>query len=183
MNIGQALPLDPKGFLLGSCSPSSGSYNTLQFQSGLLDCRFMRMVTSNIISYMNVLTYQPTQSGFYQTPFTQAIVCTYTKNSQPPAPPVCSSWGSPINIAATVKQQFHLPLMVYMEECVAASTPELSPSSQTYPLIANHGWELLDNPGQSSVCSCCTSNCNMRKRRDTGNAISRCCKCTGSCGV
>ncbi|XP_058888671.1 zona pellucida sperm-binding protein 3-like, partial [Acipenser ruthenus] len=28
-------------------------------------------------------------------------------------------------------------------------------------------WELLDNPGRSSVCSCCTSNCNLRKRRDT----------------
>ncbi|KAK6477914.1 zona pellucida sperm-binding protein 3-like [Huso huso] len=265
LNIGQALPLDPKGFLLGSCSPSTGSYNTVQFQSGLLDCRFMRMVTSNIISYMNVLTYQPTQSGFYQTPFTQAIVCTYTKLSgwTPPvynpalgdasgfgkleftmgfmneefsAPRTSSLFflGSPINIAAAVKQQFHMPLMVYVEECVAASTPQLSPSSQTYPLIANHGcfvdgqaassrflprvqtseirlvvqafkftqlntdvyihcqllawdpaqlsnptkkacsfnqrsrsWELLDNPGQSSVCSCCTSNCNKRKRRDT----------------
>ncbi|MGH0175199.1 UNVERIFIED_CONTAM: hypothetical protein FKN15_001348 [Acipenser sinensis] len=29
-------------------------------------------------------------------------------------------------------------------------------------------WELLDNPGRSSVCSCCTSNCNLRKRRDIG---------------
>ncbi|MGH0165726.1 UNVERIFIED_CONTAM: hypothetical protein FKN15_049515 [Acipenser sinensis] len=180
LNIGQALPLDPKGFLLGSCSLSSGSYNTLQFQSGLLDCRFMRMVTSNIISYMNVLTYQPTQSGFYQTPFTQAIVCTYTKLSgwTPPvynpalgdasgfgkleftmgimneefsAPRTSSLFflGSPINIAAAVKQQFHMPLMVYMEECVSASTPELSPSSQTYPLIANHGC-FVDSQAASS---------------------------------
>ncbi|XP_041099964.1 zona pellucida sperm-binding protein 3-like [Polyodon spathula] len=265
LNIGQALPLDPKGFLLGSCSPSTSSYNTVQFQSGLLDCSFIRMVTTNVTSYMNVLKYQPTQNGFYQTPFTQAIVCTYTKPAgwTPPvynpalgdasgfgkleftmgimndgfsAPRTSSLFflGSPIFIAAAVKQQFHMPLMVYIEECVAASTPELSPSSQTYPLIANHGcfvdgqaansrflprvqtseirlvvqafkftqlntdvyihcrllawdpaqlndptkkacsfnqrtrrWELLDNPGQSSVCSCCTSSCNMRKRRHT----------------
>ncbi|KAK6483377.1 zona pellucida sperm-binding protein 3-like [Huso huso] len=262
-----ALPLDPSGLLLGTCPPSSSSAgnNMVVFQYGLLDCRFMRMVTANVTSYMNVLTYKPTQRGFYQTPFNQAIVCTYTKPAgwTPPvynpalgdaygfgkleftmgimnddfsAPRTSSLFflGSPINIAAAVKQQFHMPLMVYMEECVAASTPELSPSSQTYPLIANHGcfvdgqagnsrflprvqtseiclvvqafrftqlntdvyihcrllawdpaqlndptkkacsfnqrtrsWELLDNPGRSSLCSCCTSNCNLRKRRDT----------------
>ncbi|XP_058851619.1 zona pellucida sperm-binding protein 3-like [Acipenser ruthenus] len=223
------------------------------------------VVTANVTSYMNVLTYKPTQRDFYQTPFNQAVVCTYTKPAgwTPPvynpalgdasgfgkleftmgimnddfsAPRTSSLFflGSPINIAAAVKQQFHMPLMVYMEECVAASTPELSPSSQTYPLITNHGcfvdgqagnsrflprvqtseirlvvqafrftqlntdvyihcrllawdpaqlndptkkacsfnqrtrsWELLDNPGRSSVCRCCTSNCNLRKRRDT----------------
>ncbi|MGH0159406.1 UNVERIFIED_CONTAM: hypothetical protein FKN15_037038 [Acipenser sinensis] len=262
-----ALPLDPGGLLLGSCPPSSSSAgnNMVVFQYGLLDCRFMRMVTANVTSYMNVLTYKPTQRGFYQTPFNQAIVCTYTKPAgwTPPvynpalgdasgfgkleftmgimnddfsAPRTSSLFflGSPINIAAAVKQQFHMPLMVYMEECVAASTPELIPSSQTYSLITNHGcfvdgragnsrflprvqtseirlvvqafkftqlntdvyihcrllawdpaqlndptkkacsfnqrtrsWELLDNPGRSSVCSCCTSNCNLRKRRDT----------------
>ncbi|XP_058851617.1 zona pellucida sperm-binding protein 3-like [Acipenser ruthenus] len=243
------------GLLLGPCPPSSSSAgnNMVVFQYGLLDCRFMRMVTANVTSYMNVLTYKPTQRGFYQTPFNQAIVCTYTKPAgwTPPvynpalgdasgfgkleftmgimnAPRTSSMFflGSPINIAAAVKQQFHMSLMVYMEECVAASTPELSPSSQTYPLITNHGfvprvqtseihlvvqafrftqlntdvyihchllawdpaqlndptkkalslgcvlllcssWELLDNPGRSSVCNCCTSNCNLRKRRNT----------------
>ncbi|XP_041084662.1 zona pellucida sperm-binding protein 3-like, partial [Polyodon spathula] len=262
-----ALPLDPSGLLLGTCPPSSSSAgnNMVVFQYGLLDCRFMRMVTANLTSYMNVLTYKPTQGGFYQTPFNQAIVCTYTRPAgwTPPvynpalgdasgfgklefsmgimnddfsAPRTSSLFflGSPIFIAAAVKQQFHMPLMVYMEACVAASTPELSPSSQTYPLITNHGcfvdgqtgnsrflprvqtseirlvvqafkftqrntdvyihcwllawdpaqlgdptkkacsfnqrtrsWELLDNPGRSSVCSCCTSNCSLRKRRDT----------------
>ncbi|XP_041083331.1 zona pellucida sperm-binding protein 3-like isoform X2 [Polyodon spathula] len=225
----------------------------------------LAQVTTNLTSYMNVLTYKPTQGGFYQTSFSQAIVCTYTRPAgwTPPvynpalgdaagfgkleftmgimnddfsAPRTSSLFflGSPINIAAAVKQQFHMPLMVYMEACVAASTPELSPSSQTYPLITNHGcfvdgqtgnsrflprvqtseirlvvqafkftqwntdvyihcrllawdpaqlsdptkkacsfnqrtrsWELLDNPGRSSVCSCCTSNCSLRKRRDT----------------
>ncbi|XP_041084379.1 zona pellucida sperm-binding protein 3-like isoform X2 [Polyodon spathula] len=63
--------------------------------------------------------------------------------------------GSPINIAAAVKQQFHMPLMVYMEACVAASTPELSPSSQTYPLITNHGlcW-ILYRPTSPSQRMC-----------------------------
>ncbi|MGH0147610.1 UNVERIFIED_CONTAM: hypothetical protein FKN15_013639 [Acipenser sinensis] len=167
-----ALPLDPSGLLLGSCPPSSSSAgnNMVVFQYGLLDCRFMRMVTANVTSYLNVLTYKPTQRGFYQTPFNQAIVCTYTKPAgwTPPvynpalgdaygfgkleftmgimnddfsAPRSSSLFflGSPINIVAAVKQQFHMPLIVYMEECVAASTAELSPSSQTYSLITNHG--------------------------------------------
>ncbi|KAK1146125.1 zona pellucida sperm-binding protein 3-like [Acipenser oxyrinchus oxyrinchus] len=177
-----ALPLDPSGLLLGTCPPSSSSAgnNMVVFQYGLLDCRFMRMVTANVTSYMNVLTYKPTQSGFYQTPFNQAIVCTYTKPAgwTPPvynpalgdasgfgkleftmgimndgfsAPRTSSLFflGSPINIAAAVKQQFHMPLMVYMEECVAASTPELSPSSQTYLLITNHGCFVDGQAGNS----------------------------------
>ncbi|KAK1159928.1 zona pellucida sperm-binding protein 3-like [Acipenser oxyrinchus oxyrinchus] len=177
-----ALPLDLSGLLLGTCPPSSSSAgnNMVVFQYGLLDCRFMRMVTANVTSYMNVLTYKPTQRGFYQTPFNQAIVYTYTKPAgwTPPvynpalgdasgfgkleftmgimnddfsAPRTSSLFflGSPINIAAAVKQQFHMPLMVYMEECVAASTPELSPSSQTYPLITNHGCFVDGQAGNS----------------------------------
>ncbi|MGH0169169.1 UNVERIFIED_CONTAM: hypothetical protein FKN15_017377, partial [Acipenser sinensis] len=75
-------------------------------------------------------------SGFEKLEFTMGIM-----NDEFSAPRTSSLFflGSPINIAAAVKQQFHMPLMVYMEECVAASTPELSPSSQTYPLITNHG--------------------------------------------
>ncbi|XP_041084669.1 zona pellucida sperm-binding protein 3-like [Polyodon spathula] len=141
----------------------------------------LAQVTANVTSYMNVLTYKPTQGGFYQTPFNQAIVCTYTRPAgwTPPvynpalgdasgfgkleftmgimnddfsAPRTSSLFflGSPINIAAAVKQQFHMPLMVYMEECVAASTPELSPSSQTYPLITNHGCFIDGQAGNST---------------------------------
>ncbi|XP_041084378.1 uncharacterized protein LOC121300068 isoform X1 [Polyodon spathula] len=39
----------------------------------------LAQVTANLTSYMNVLTYKPTQGGFYQTSFSQAIVCTYTR--------------------------------------------------------------------------------------------------------
>ncbi|MGH0175197.1 UNVERIFIED_CONTAM: hypothetical protein FKN15_001346 [Acipenser sinensis] len=228
-------------------------------------------VTANVTSYMNVLTYKPTQRGFYQTPFNQAIVCTYTKPAgwTPPvynpalgdasgfgkleftmgimnddfsAPRTSSLFflGSPINIAAAVKQQFHMPLMVYMEECCCqhsraepfkpdlpadhqprvdihcklcfvdgqAGNSRFLPRVQTSEirlvvqafrftqlntdvyihcrLLAwdpaqlndptkkacsfnqrTRSWELLDDPGRSSVCSCCTAKCNFRKRRDT----------------
>ncbi|XP_035526944.1 zona pellucida glycoprotein 3f, tandem duplicate 2 [Morone saxatilis] len=137
--------------------------------------------------------------------------------------------GSFMPIWAAVEQKSHQPLLLLMEECVAASTPELQPSSQVYPIISNKGcllesmvgnsvflpryhlsalilylqsfkfglrevyihcklvawdpevvdetkkacnyvkedgrWELLDDPSQSAVCSCCDSTCTSRFKR------------------
>ncbi|XP_053294081.1 uncharacterized protein LOC128454653 isoform X1 [Pleuronectes platessa] len=138
--------------------------------------------------------------------------------------------GSFMPIWAAVEQKSHQPLLLLMEECVAASTPELHPGSPVYPIIANKGcllesvrghslflpryhssalilylqsfklglgeevyihcklvvwdpadldetkktchyvkdsesWELLDDPLQSSLCSCCDSTCKSRSKR------------------
>nr|XP_019964048.1 PREDICTED: uncharacterized protein LOC109643381 [Paralichthys olivaceus] len=138
--------------------------------------------------------------------------------------------GSFMPIWAAVEQKSHQPLLLLMEECVAATTPELHPDSQVYPIIANKGcllesvkgnsmflpryhssalilylqsfklglgeevyihcklvvwdpadlgetkktchyvkdsgsWELLDDPLQSSLCSCCDSTCKSRSKR------------------
>ncbi|XP_030607609.1 zona pellucida sperm-binding protein 3-like isoform X2 [Archocentrus centrarchus] len=136
--------------------------------------------------------------------------------------------GSPIPIWAAVEQKSHQPLLLLMEECVAATTAELQPRSQVYPIInkgcllesrngnsvflpryhsssiilylqsfklgsgemyihckltvwdpealdedkkachyvkGNDRWELLDDPSQSSLCSCCDSSCKSRLRR------------------
>lgn len=140
--------------------------------------------------------------------------------------------GSPMPIWASVDQKSHQPLLMLMEECVVATTPELHADSQVYPLIRNKGclvesksgnamflpryhsssiilyfqsfrfglgqevyihcklvawdpnrldrtkkacyysreserWELLDKPDESSVCSCCDSDCKTRSRRHT----------------
>lgn len=47
--------------------------------------------------------------------------------------------GSYIPIWADVEQKDHLPLLLLFEECVAATTPELQPNSQVYPIITNKG--------------------------------------------
>ena len=47
--------------------------------------------------------------------------------------------GSFMPIWAAVEQNSHQPLMLLMEECVAATTPELHPGSQVHPIIANKG--------------------------------------------
>ncbi|XP_036939490.1 zona pellucida glycoprotein 3f, tandem duplicate 2 isoform X1 [Acanthopagrus latus] len=138
--------------------------------------------------------------------------------------------GSFIPIWAAVEQRSHQPLLLLMEECVAAMTPQLWPDSQVYPIISNKGcllesmrgnsvflpryhssalilylqsfkfglgeevyihcklvawdpevldeskkachyvkengrWELLDDPFQSSICSCCDSTCHSRSKR------------------
>lgn len=47
--------------------------------------------------------------------------------------------GDIINIEATVKQYFHVPLRVYVDNCVATLSPDMS-SSPRYAFIENHGW-------------------------------------------
>ncbi|XP_049929882.1 zona pellucida sperm-binding protein 3-like [Epinephelus moara] len=50
--------------------------------------------------------------------------------------------GDIINIEATVKQYFHVPLRVYVDNCVATLSPDVS-SNPRYAFIDNHGC-LLD---------------------------------------
>ncbi|XP_047445724.1 zona pellucida sperm-binding protein 3-like [Mugil cephalus] len=138
--------------------------------------------------------------------------------------------GSFMPIWASVEQMSHQPLLLLMEECVAAPTAEIHSGTQVYPIIGNKGclfesmrgnamflpryhssaitlylqsfkfslgeevyihcklvawdpevldetkkachyvkenvrWELLDDPFQSSLCSCCDSTCTSRHRR------------------
>ncbi|XP_056453011.1 zona pellucida sperm-binding protein 3-like isoform X1 [Gadus chalcogrammus] len=144
--------------------------------------------------------------------------------------------GSMMPIWAAVEQKSHQPLLLLIDECVAAATPELQPAGQYYPLVGNQGcllastwgnskflpryhasalvlnlqtfklaftdedlqlpqvyincklvawdpealseerkacnyvketgsWELLDDPSQSHLCSCCDSSCKYRHKR------------------
>ncbi|XP_075876688.1 zona pellucida sperm-binding protein 3-like [Nelusetta ayraudi] len=138
--------------------------------------------------------------------------------------------GSFIPIMAEVEQKSHQPLLLLMDECVAAFAPELHPGSRVHPIVGNKGcvlegtggnakfyrgnstsemilsvhpfnlpagvevyihcnllawdpetldeskkacnydqengrWELLDDPRQNSLCSCCDSTCKSRPRR------------------
>ncbi|XP_041848016.1 zona pellucida glycoprotein 3f, tandem duplicate 2 [Melanotaenia boesemani] len=57
--------------------------------------------------------------------------------------------GSFMPIWAAVEQKSHQPLLLLMEECVAATTPELHPGSQIYPIIGNKGCLLESKRGTS----------------------------------
>ncbi|CAM2103423.1 unnamed protein product [Caretta caretta] len=47
--------------------------------------------------------------------------------------------GSQIHIEFSVKSSFHQPLQIFVDECTATPTPELSKSPRNYSIIANHG--------------------------------------------
>lgn len=49
--------------------------------------------------------------------------------------------GSVIPVWAEVEQKSHQPLLLLMDECVAAFAPELHPGSQVLPIVGNKGWE------------------------------------------
>uniref|UniRef100_A0A3Q2CI28 Zona pellucida glycoprotein 3f, tandem duplicate 2 n=1 Tax=Cyprinodon variegatus TaxID=28743 RepID=A0A3Q2CI28_CYPVA len=57
--------------------------------------------------------------------------------------------GSFMPIWAAVEQKSHQPLTLLMDECVAASTPDLQPGSQIYPLVVNHGCLLESKRGSA----------------------------------
>ncbi|XP_034071356.1 zona pellucida sperm-binding protein 3-like [Gymnodraco acuticeps] len=57
--------------------------------------------------------------------------------------------GSFMPIWATVAQESHQPLLLLMEECVAATTSELQANSNVYPIITNKGCLLDSEKGNS----------------------------------
>ncbi|XP_069020472.1 zona pellucida glycoprotein 3f, tandem duplicate 2 [Embiotoca jacksoni] len=57
--------------------------------------------------------------------------------------------GSFMPIWAAVEQKSHQPLLLLMEECVAATTAELQPGSHVYPIISNKGCLLESRRGNS----------------------------------
>ncbi|XP_014823312.1 PREDICTED: zona pellucida sperm-binding protein 3-like [Poecilia mexicana] len=57
--------------------------------------------------------------------------------------------GSFLPIWAAVEQKSHQPLVLLMDECVAASTPELEPGNQLYHIVGNHGCLLESKRGSS----------------------------------
>ncbi|KAH0625503.1 hypothetical protein JD844_015047, partial [Phrynosoma platyrhinos] len=47
--------------------------------------------------------------------------------------------GSQIHIEFAVQNFFHQPLQIFVDECIAATSPKLSKSLRNYTIIANHG--------------------------------------------
>ncbi|XP_049888848.1 zona pellucida sperm-binding protein 3-like [Epinephelus moara] len=155
-------------FRLGNCFPTSISAREAVFSVDFNDCNFRRMVTGDQLIYTNDLTYiSPPDSHILA--FTHPVVCAYERpkdwypliydpvfqtygqgdlvfhiglmndDFSGPAESTSFPLGSFIPIMASVAQKTHQPLLLLLEECVAASTPELQPDSSIYPIITNKG--------------------------------------------
>ncbi|KAJ6656728.1 hypothetical protein lerEdw1_003616 [Lerista edwardsae] len=57
--------------------------------------------------------------------------------------------GSQIHLEFAVQRFSHQPLRVFVDQCIAAATPELSRSPRNYSIIANHGC-LVDGKAANS---------------------------------
>ncbi|KAI3375289.1 hypothetical protein L3Q82_021790, partial [Scortum barcoo] len=158
---------DTSLFRLGNCFPTSVSAREAVFSVGLNDCNFRRLVTGDQLMYTNDLTYISSPDS-HVLPFTHSVVCAYQRQGWYPLiyDPVFNTYGqgdlvfhiglmnvdfsgpaestsfplgSFIPIMASVEQKTHQPLLLLLEECVAATTPELRPESSVYPIITNKG--------------------------------------------
>ncbi|KAJ4918248.1 hypothetical protein JOQ06_000149, partial [Pogonophryne albipinna] len=149
---------------LGNCFPTSFSAGVAFFYVDLTDCNFRRLVTGDALVYSNDLTYVASADS-YNLAFTHPVVCAYERPKDwyatiydpvfktyslgdlqfniglmnGPAESTRFPLGSIIPIMASVVQETHQPLLLLLEECVAATTPELYPESTMYPIISNKG--------------------------------------------
>ncbi|XP_040911279.1 uncharacterized protein LOC121193160 [Toxotes jaculatrix] len=159
---------DPSLFRLGNCFPTSFTAREVVFSVDLNDCNFRRMVTGDQLIYTNDLTFVSSPDS-HILPFTHPVVCTYERpkdwypliydpvfntygqgdlvfhiglmneDFSGPAESTSFPLGSFIPIMASVEQRTHQPLLLLLEECVAAATPELQSESNLYPIITNTG--------------------------------------------
>ncbi|XP_056277626.1 zona pellucida sperm-binding protein 3-like [Pseudoliparis swirei] len=157
---------DTSLFRLGNCFPTSFSATEAYFSVDFDDCNFRRIVTGDRLMFTNDLTYSSSPDS---VDFTRPVVCEYERpedwyprlhaptfntfglgdlefhfglmnaDFSGPAESTTFPLGSFIPIMASVAQETHQPLLLFLEECVAATTPELQPESTLYLIIANEG--------------------------------------------
>ncbi|XP_005933715.1 zona pellucida sperm-binding protein 3 [Haplochromis burtoni] len=160
--------MDTSLLRLGSCFPTSLTDREAVFTVDFNDCNFRRLVTGKRLIYANDLTYITPPNSVIPS-YIDLIVCEFERprdwyplvyepvfstygleelvfhiglmnaNFSGPAESTRFPLGSIIAIMASVEQQTHQPLLLLIDECVAATTPELQPESSLYPLITNKG--------------------------------------------
>ncbi|XP_062285059.1 zona pellucida sperm-binding protein 3-like [Scomber scombrus] len=153
---------------LGNCLPTSVTAREAVFNVDFNECNFRRLVSGDQLVYTNDLTYESSPDSHVQS-FTHPVVCAFERpkdwypliydpvfntygqgdlvfhmglmndDFSGPATSTVFSLGSFIPIMASVEQNRHQPLLLLLEECVAATTPELQPESNLYPIITNKG--------------------------------------------
>ncbi|XP_013859971.1 zona pellucida glycoprotein 3f, tandem duplicate 1 [Austrofundulus limnaeus] len=155
-------------FRLGSCFPTSFTMKEVIFNVEFGDCSFKKLVTGNELIYTNDLIYTSSPDSNVP-PFSLPVVCSFERpkdwypmiydpvfstygvedlvfrlalmndDFSGPAKSTNFPLGSMIPIMASVEQVAHQPLLLLLEECVAATTADLQSGSDLYPIITNKG--------------------------------------------
>uniref|UniRef100_A0A8C9RK80 Zona pellucida glycoprotein 3f, tandem duplicate 2 n=1 Tax=Scleropages formosus TaxID=113540 RepID=A0A8C9RK80_SCLFO len=163
------LGVQPSRLFLGKCLPtnfSSGPDGAVaMFHVSLTDCHFKRVVCFVVYLFIYLFIFSSTfilrpphwhphmpilssgsAIGFGSLLFYMGIM---NENFSGPARSTSFFLGSRIPIWAAVDQQAHMPLAVFIEECVATTTTDIRTASHVYPFITNGGC-LVDGKAGSS---------------------------------
>uniref|UniRef100_A0A8C6TTI2 Zona pellucida glycoprotein 3f, tandem duplicate 1 n=1 Tax=Neogobius melanostomus TaxID=47308 RepID=A0A8C6TTI2_9GOBI len=165
----EQIPVDTSLFRLGNCLPTSVTPTQAVFKVELSDCKFSLLVTGDRMVYSNSLVYvsspesdlvpfshsvtceyQRLETDWYPMIYNpvfdilgqgELVFHIGLMNYDFTAPAESASFplGSLIPIVANVQQMSHQPLQLFIEECVATTTPTLLPNSHTYAIISNKG--------------------------------------------
>ncbi|XP_032388313.1 zona pellucida sperm-binding protein 3 [Etheostoma spectabile] len=152
----------------------------VHFNYQLVDCKFKRQMKGKRLIYQNELTFRPNKKSkpaafvypiecVYKSPGGWVPTFLHSGSSfsegrgrlvfhmellneqlTSVAKTNVIPLGSFMPIWAAVEQKSHQPLLLLMEECVAATTPELQLDSPVYPIIGNKGC-LLESMKTNSV--------------------------------
>uniref|UniRef100_A0A669B2N5 Zona pellucida glycoprotein 3f, tandem duplicate 1 n=1 Tax=Oreochromis niloticus TaxID=8128 RepID=A0A669B2N5_ORENI len=130
--------MDTSLLRLGSCFPTSLTDREAVFTVDFNDCNFRRPRD------WYPLVYEPVFStyGLEELVFHIGLM---NADFSGPAESTRFPLGSIIAIKASVEQQTHQPLLLLIDECVAATTPELQPENLKI-ILRNHARNL--NPGK-----------------------------------
>lgn len=119
----------PEGWIPPFLNPGSGvseGRGGLVFHMALLNGEFENYQTQHVDTLRTNL-----KPFFFLSPPAEQLTGIAKTNVIP--------LGSFMPIWAAVEQRSHQPLLLLMEECVAATTPQLRPDSLVYPIISNKG--------------------------------------------
>uniref|UniRef100_A0A672FMA9 Zona pellucida sperm-binding protein 3 n=1 Tax=Salarias fasciatus TaxID=181472 RepID=A0A672FMA9_SALFA len=161
--LGNGQLIHPTDLTLGGCPAADTTAHVLQFQTELHGCGSTMTMTEEALVYTFTLTYSPTpiRNTFIlkTNPVKVGVQCIVL-----PAPPrsfprasskfhligsMAPDWQSQrpssvyflsdvMHVEASVLQSHHVPLRIYVDSCVATTSP--SPYSQPqYSFIGNHG--------------------------------------------
>ncbi|KAF3861009.1 hypothetical protein F7725_001264 [Dissostichus mawsoni] len=134
-------------YFLGNCMPSR--FNVLpsgegkaEFNYKLADCNFKRLMKGKHLIYKNELTFRPRPRSS-PAAYVYPIECVY---------PRCLLDSVKGN-SRFLPRYHSSAIILYLQSFKFGLGEEV------------RGWELLDDPMQSSMCDCCSRTCNTRSKR------------------
>ncbi|CAJ0942583.1 unnamed protein product [Ranitomeya imitator] len=158
----------PTDLTLGSCRPGPQTTDsTVVFDNGLQECGNLLQMTPDWLIYNSNLRYTPTSSRnvpiirsnsavvpvqcFYPSDLggeAGILLAAMTTDFSSPSSVLVFQLGEKLYIEASLDIQNHVPMLLFVDRCVATITPDMD-SRPSYDIISNNGC-MMDSMEEDS---------------------------------